>query len=142
MDGLFNRVARRRRRSQTGFTLIELLVVIAVLAILAAIVLFNVVGVTNRGQAQACATDVKTFQTAVDAAIGDAASDGKAQPDAASTAGKLTANASGVNTGNITLLHGGNYIHDAASTTICANALTFTFNNAADYTGGITVAGN
>ena len=67
MDDLFNRVARRRRRGQSGFTLIELLVVIAVLAILAAIVIFNVLGVTNRGSSSACATDLKTVQTASDA---------------------------------------------------------------------------
>lgn len=142
MDNLFNRVARRRRRGQTGFTLIELLVVIAVLAILAAIVLFNVVGVTNRGQTQACATDVKTFQTAVDAAIGDALSDGNPQPDAASTAGKLTSITSGVGKSDIITLSNGNYVHDAAGTTACANALTFAFNVGTNYVGGMTVAGN
>jgi len=67
MDNLFNRVARRRRRGQGGFTLIELLVVIAVLAILAAIVIFNIVGVANRGKSSACGTDTQTVQTAVDA---------------------------------------------------------------------------
>src|SRR5207302_11016048 len=67
MDNLYNRVARRRTHGQSGFTLIELLVVIAVLAILAAIVIFNVVGVKNRGQASAACTDQGTIQTAVDA---------------------------------------------------------------------------
>lgn len=71
MDDLFNRVARRRRPGQGGFTLIELLVVIAVLAILAAIVIFNVLGVVNRGSSSACATDVKSAQTAVDAYYND-----------------------------------------------------------------------
>jgi prepilin-type N-terminal cleavage/methylation domain-containing protein len=71
MDSIFNRVARRRRRGQRGFTLIELLVVIAVLAILAAIVIFNVVGVANRGKSSACATDQQTVQTAVDAYFND-----------------------------------------------------------------------
>ena len=64
---MFNRVARRRRQGQRGFTLIELLVVIAVLAILAAIVIFNVTGVTNRGNSSACVTDLKSVQTASDA---------------------------------------------------------------------------
>jgi general secretion pathway protein G len=65
-------LARRRRRvGEKGFTLIELLVVIAVLAILAAIVLFNVVGVTNRGTNNACDTDTKTVQTALDAYYSD-----------------------------------------------------------------------
>jgi prepilin-type N-terminal cleavage/methylation domain-containing protein len=61
----------RRRRGEQGFTLIELLVVIAVLAILAAIVLFNVVGVANRGKSSACNTDVSTIQTAADGYISD-----------------------------------------------------------------------
>ena len=64
-------VLRRRRVGERGFTLIELLVVIAVLAILAAIVLFNVVGVSNRGKSSACATDVSTVQNAVDAYYAD-----------------------------------------------------------------------
>jgi prepilin-type N-terminal cleavage/methylation domain-containing protein len=72
MDDLFNRVARRRRRGdQAGFTLIELLVVIAVLAVLATIVIFNVVGVANRGRAAACVTDLKSIQTASDAYVND-----------------------------------------------------------------------
>ena len=64
---MLNRVMRRRRGGQKGFTLIELLVVIAVLAVLAAIVIFNVLGVTNRGSSSACATDLKSVQTASDA---------------------------------------------------------------------------
>jgi prepilin-type N-terminal cleavage/methylation domain-containing protein len=71
MDDLYNKVARRRRRGEGGFTLIELLVVIAVLAVLAFIVIFNVSGVANRGNAAACATDVKSVQTALDAAQND-----------------------------------------------------------------------
>ncbi len=71
MDNLFNRVAHRRRRGQQGFTLIELLVVIAVLAILAAIVIFNVVGVANRGSQSACNTDKQTIQTASDGYYND-----------------------------------------------------------------------
>lgn len=71
MESVYTRVARRRRRGQSGFTLIELLVVIAVLAVLATIVIFNVTGVVNRGTATACATDVKTVQTASDAYYND-----------------------------------------------------------------------
>lgn len=70
MDNLYNRVARRRR-GQSGFTLIELLVVIAVLAILALIVIFNVLGVANRGSSSRCATDKQTIQVAVDAYYSD-----------------------------------------------------------------------
>ena len=71
MDDLYMKVARRRRRGEGGFTLIELLVVIAVLAVLAFIVIFNVTGVANRGNASACATDVKSVQTAVDSVLND-----------------------------------------------------------------------
>jgi hypothetical protein len=41
------------------------------LAILAAIVIFNVTGVANRGQSSACATDLKSVQTASDAFVND-----------------------------------------------------------------------
>jgi prepilin-type N-terminal cleavage/methylation domain-containing protein len=71
MDNLYNRTARRRRRGQQGFTLIELLVVIAVLAILAGIVIFNVVGVANKGSVASACTDQKSVQTAVDTALND-----------------------------------------------------------------------
>jgi type II secretion system protein G len=64
-------IQRPRRAGERGFTLIELLVVIAVLAILAAIVLFNVVGVSNRGKSSSCKTDVATLQSAVDAYYND-----------------------------------------------------------------------
>jgi general secretion pathway protein G len=67
MDNMYNVVARRRRRGEGGFTLIELLVVIAVLAILAAIVIFNIVGVANKGKTSACNTDTQSVQTASDA---------------------------------------------------------------------------
>ena len=86
MDDLFNRVARRRREGQRGFTLIELLVVIAVLAILAAIVIFNVLGVTNRGKSSAACTDEKTIQTASDAYFNDV---GKYPEGSANTGGAL-----------------------------------------------------
>lgn len=70
-QGEFRRPVWDRRAGQRGFTLIELLVVIAVLAILAVVVLFNVTGVKNKGQAASCSTDIGTVQTAVDAYIGD-----------------------------------------------------------------------
>lgn len=66
MNQTFHRALDRRQRGQRGFTLIELLVVIAVLAILAGIVIFNVIGITNRGQTSACVTDLKTVQSASD----------------------------------------------------------------------------
>jgi general secretion pathway protein G len=62
--------ARRVERGDAGFTLIELLVVIVILAILAAIVVFAVGGITDKGQASACDTDLKTIQTAEEAYYG------------------------------------------------------------------------
>jgi general secretion pathway protein G len=56
-----------RARSQRGFTLIELLVVIVVLGVLAAIVVFAVGGVTDKGKASACKTDVKSVVVAEEA---------------------------------------------------------------------------
>jgi prepilin-type N-terminal cleavage/methylation domain-containing protein len=83
MDNIYNRVSRRRRQGQGGFTLIELLVVIAVLAILATIVLFNILGVSNRGKLSACQTDKQTLQTAVDAYYNDKVQVFPATPDVA-----------------------------------------------------------
>ncbi|TNC29579.1 type II secretion system protein [Amycolatopsis alkalitolerans] len=54
-------------RSDSGFTLIELLIVIAILGILAAIVVFSIVGVTDRGKKAACQADLNTATTAVEA---------------------------------------------------------------------------
>jgi prepilin-type N-terminal cleavage/methylation domain-containing protein len=71
MNKIRQPLLHHRRKGETGFTLIELLVVIAVLAILAAIVIFNVVGVANRGKSNACQTDVQSVQTAVDAYLND-----------------------------------------------------------------------
>jgi general secretion pathway protein G len=61
-----NRVQRRRRRGESGFTLIELLVVIAILGVLAGIVIFNVTGVSDRGQLASCKAEVANIQTALD----------------------------------------------------------------------------
>jgi len=57
----------QRRKGDEGFTLIELLVVIVILAILAAIVVFAVGGLNQKGQSEACKTDMKTIQTAEEA---------------------------------------------------------------------------
>ena len=116
MDEHFNRVARRRQRGQSGFTLIELLVVIAVLAILAAIVIFNVLGVTNRGNQSSCQTDTKSVQTASDAYRNDKnvypMTGGDATPSVAGTT---------VNIGELVPA----YIHTPPE-----NGETFTYNDA------------
>ncbi|MBI2862953.1 MAG: prepilin-type N-terminal cleavage/methylation domain-containing protein [Chloroflexi bacterium] len=55
------------RRSQGGFTLVEIMVVLAVLAILAAVVIPNVGGFLNRGKDNAYKADQRMLQAAVDA---------------------------------------------------------------------------
>lgn len=57
------------RRDQNGFTLIELLIVIIILGILAAIVVFSVRGITDRGDESACKTEIRTVETAYEAAV-------------------------------------------------------------------------
>jgi type II secretion system protein G len=59
--------ARKAREDESGFTLIELLIVIVILGILAGIVVFSVQGVTDRGTAAACKSDVKTLDVAAEA---------------------------------------------------------------------------
>jgi prepilin-type N-terminal cleavage/methylation domain-containing protein len=57
------------RKGQQGFTLIELLVVVTILGVLAAIVTLSLVGLTTNASAQACNTEYKTVQAALDAAM-------------------------------------------------------------------------
>ena len=55
------------RREDRGFTLIELLIVIIILGVLAAVVVFSVRGITDRGEENACKTEIRTVETAVEA---------------------------------------------------------------------------
>jgi general secretion pathway protein G len=57
----------RGKKGQQGFTLIELLVVVTILGILAGIVTLSLVGLTTRANVQACNTEYKTVQAALDA---------------------------------------------------------------------------
>ncbi|MCU1360847.1 MAG: hypothetical protein JWN99_2136, partial [Ilumatobacteraceae bacterium] len=54
------------KKSDKGFTLVELLIVIVILGILATVTVFAVRGITNKGQTSACDTDKVTLQTAVE----------------------------------------------------------------------------
>jgi general secretion pathway protein G len=57
----------RGKKGQGGFTLIELLVVVTILGILAGIVTLSLVGLTTHANVQACNTEYKTVQSALDA---------------------------------------------------------------------------
>jgi len=59
--------ARKAREDESGFTLIELLIVIVILGILAGIVVFAVGGITDKGTAAACKSDLKTVEVAAEA---------------------------------------------------------------------------
>ena len=54
-------------QEESGFTLIELLIVIVILGVLAGIVVFAVGGITDRGNASACKSDVKNVEVASEA---------------------------------------------------------------------------
>lgn len=55
------------KKQDEGFTLIELLIVIVILGILATVVVFSVRGITDDGQENACKTDGRTLEVAVEA---------------------------------------------------------------------------
>lgn len=64
--------ARRAEREATvngdrGFTLVEMLIVIVLLGVLAVVAVFAVRGITDRGQDNAEATDLRTLETGIEA---------------------------------------------------------------------------
>ncbi len=54
------------KKNDEGFTLVELLIVIVILGILATVVVFSVQGITDQGKDNACDTDVRTMEVALE----------------------------------------------------------------------------
>ena len=55
------------KKTDKGFTLVELLIVIVILGILATVTVFAVRGITDQGKQSTCDSDRKTLEVAVEA---------------------------------------------------------------------------
>jgi general secretion pathway protein G len=55
------------KNQDKGFTLVELLIVIVILGILATVTVFAVRGITDQGEANACAVERRAVETAIEA---------------------------------------------------------------------------
>ena len=89
------------RKGQKGFTLIELLVVVTILGILAGIVTLSLVGLTTHSNVEACNSEYKTVQAALDAYMAN--NNYLSLPNGAQTA--WTNDMTGGNSGNVPLFN-------------------------------------
>ncbi len=84
------------KKQDEGFTLIELLIVIVILGILATVVVFSVRGITDQGKDNACDTDVRTVEVALEsyfAKYGNASTPTQTQIQAAGLIRDVSTNA-------------------------------------------------
>jgi len=84
------------KKQDEGFTLIELLIVIVILGILATVVVFSVRGITDQGKQNACDTDVRTVEVALEsyfAKYGNADTPDQSQIEAAGLIRDVSTNA-------------------------------------------------
>ncbi len=85
------------KKQDEGFTLIELLIVIVILGILATVVVFSVRGITDQGKDNACDTDIRTVEVALEsyyAKYGNTAVPTQAQIESAGLIRDASVNAS------------------------------------------------
>jgi prepilin-type N-terminal cleavage/methylation domain-containing protein len=139
----------RGRKGQRGFTLIELLVVVTILGILAGIVTLSLVGLTTHANVQACNSEYKTVQAALDAYFANQSKvNGTATiPAEAVFTNDMTGGVSGSKTGTVALY---NTAPSDTTPNYTRNGVTQFFytwdqygriTGIASNTGGTTVAG-
>jgi len=140
--GWFNKNLRGRK-GQQGFTLIELLVVVTILGILAAIVTLSLVGLTTHANSEACNSEYKTVQAAIDSYMAN--NNDSTLPNGVQTA--FTNDMTGANGGNVPLF---NLTPSATSPNYTRNGTTQFFytwdqygriNGIASNSGGAAVGG-
>ena len=103
MQGLYGWFVKnmRGRKGQQGFTLIELLVVVTILGILAAIVTLSLVGLTTHANVEACNSEYRTVQAALDSYMAN--NNYATLPNGAQTS--FTNDMTGGGTGNVPLFN-------------------------------------
>ena len=131
------------KKGQQGFTLIELLVVVTILGILAGIVTLSLVGLTTHSNVEACNSEYKTVQAALDAYMAN--NNFSVLPNGAQAA--FTDDMTGAGTGNVPLF---NQNPSATSPNYTRNGTTQFFytwdqfgkiNGIASNSGGATITG-
>jgi prepilin-type N-terminal cleavage/methylation domain-containing protein len=72
LRSLFSKLAAQVRKSEAGFTLVELLVVVGIIVALAAVIIPNVAKFTGKGTEGAEAAEAENVQTAFDTLMANA----------------------------------------------------------------------